>query len=189
MRTKDNKWTLERAAQLRTLHSKGHCPEVIADLMDLNKKQVLSKCWRMGLGFKPGTGPRRILPGRVLPDPIPWRERGLSPSESTRAIIAETAVKHDLTLEDILSDTSNYRRITWVRHEAMYEVYRQRPNVSYPAMGLIFRRDHTSCVHGVQSHCERIGRSYEDLKEERYRHPLLRAETFTAYGQAMGMAA
>lgn len=36
------------------------------------------------------------------------------------------------------------------RQLAMYEVYRQRPDMSYPAIARIFNRDHTTVMHAVK---------------------------------------
>jgi chromosomal replication initiator protein len=38
------------------------------------------------------------------------------------------------------------------RHRCYYEVYRQRPDLSFPAMGRHFKRDHTSIISGVKKY-------------------------------------
>ena len=55
------------------------------------------------------------------------------------------------TVDDIIS----LRRSRWLiepRHKAFYEVYRQRPDLSFPQIGKFFRRDHTTILHGVDKY-------------------------------------
>jgi hypothetical protein len=187
-----NPWSMEAERELFALYQSGVSPTRIAEKMGLTRGQIHGKCSRMGLSFKKRAEPgfmRQRIPVPTRPAIEPWQGRATSPFEATREIIREVAEKHWLTLDDVLSDKSRYRRVTWVRQEAMYEVFRQRPNMTYPAIGLIFKRDHTSCIHGVKAHCARIGRRYEDVRDEHNRTGLLRAEVFAAYGQAMRQAA
>lgn len=64
-------------------------------------------------------------------------------------------------VDEVLSD---YPGVTWAqiisvrrtrelitpRHRCYYEVYRQRPDLSFPAIGRHFKRDHTSIISGVK---------------------------------------
>jgi hypothetical protein len=50
--------------------------------------------------------------------------------------------------EDIKSKRRN-RSLVAVRHACMKEVHRQRPDLSFPQLGRIFNRDHSSLLHAV----------------------------------------
>lgn len=112
----------------------------------------------------------------------------VSPSQATRDIIKAVADRHKVSMADMMSESRQYW-ITHPRHEAMYEVFVQRPKLSYPEIGRLFGRDHTSVLHGVRAHCGRIGVRYQDVMMMRKRTYWLRAETFAAYAQVMKRAA
>lgn len=55
-----------------------------------------------------------------------------------------------ITIEEIKGPRRT-RGIVRPRQLAMYEVYRQRPDMSYPQIGRAFGgRDHTTCLHAVR---------------------------------------
>jgi len=54
-----------------------------------------------------------------------------------------------VTLDEVLG-TSRYRNIVDVRHRAMVEVYETFPWMSYPQMGRLFRRDHSTVMSALQ---------------------------------------
>lgn len=54
-----------------------------------------------------------------------------------------------VTMADIVS-VRRTRDLIIPRHRCYYEVYRQRPDLSFPAMGRYFKRDHTSILSGVK---------------------------------------
>lgn len=88
-----------------------------------------------------------------------------SPRDFTLALIAEVAAKHDVTVEDILS-ASRQNRIVQARREAIWVVRNARPALSYPALGRIFRRDHSTVMYhlaatkrGMMRKAERLTRS------------------------------
>lgn len=111
----------------------------------------------------------------------------MSPAEITRSVIAKTAEKHGLEYADMLKQDRRLH-IVRARQEAWFLLLTER-GLSYPAIGRATGHDHTTVIHGVQSYCKRVGIDYARMRFD-MRHPfLLRAETFEAYGQAMGMAA
>jgi chromosomal replication initiation ATPase DnaA len=83
----------------------------------------------------------------------------MTPAARTRAIIAEVAERHGVTMEGIMSD-SHKRHLAWPRQEAFYEVAKQRRWMSYPQIASVFNRDHTTIIFGVRRHCKRNGISY-----------------------------
>jgi len=71
-------------------------------------------------------------------------------------IMYEVAVKHGIRLEDLRSPI-RIKRFVLARHEAMWEIRRQRPGLSLPQIGRLFGgRDHTTILHGIRAHQERL---------------------------------
>ncbi|MCY1744083.1 helix-turn-helix domain-containing protein [Ensifer sp. SL37] len=66
-----------------------------------------------------------------------------------RAIIEEVLGAYPgISFEDIIG-VGRERRLVEPRHRCMTAVYDERPDLSLPALGRIFRRDHTSVLHAV----------------------------------------
>lgn len=59
-----------------------------------------------------------------------------------------------VTMAQIVS-VRRTRDLITPRHRCYYEVFRQRPDLSFPAIGRHFKRDHTSIISGVKKY--RIG--------------------------------
>jgi len=84
------------------------------------------------------------------------RERRLSfpgvepstPAGFTRAIIAAAAAEYSVTVDDILGPR-RFGRFLKARHAAMRAVKLARPEMSYPTMGRIFNRDHTTVMNAL----------------------------------------
>lgn len=77
-------------------------------------------------------------------------------------VIRETAAKHRISVADLIGQ-SRERRYVRPRQEAMYRVFTECPHISYPESGRrLGGRDHTTVLHGVKRHCERIGIQYAD---------------------------
>ena len=64
------------------------------------------------------------------------------------ALLAEICKRYHVTIAD-LAGRSRKQRIAWARQEAFYEM-RQHATLSFPAIGKIFNRDHTTIMHGVK---------------------------------------
>ena len=79
-------------------------------------------------------------------------------------IVRETAAKHRLTVAQLLGPCRE-RKYVRPRQEAMYRVFTECKHVSLPETGRrLGGRDHTTVLHGIRRHCERIGVSYTDAK-------------------------
>ena len=77
-------------------------------------------------------------------------------------IVRETAAKHRLTVAELIGPCRE-RRYVRPRQEAMYRVFTECPHISYPDAGRrLGGRDHTTILHGVKKHAERIGIAYAD---------------------------
>ena len=76
-------------------------------------------------------------------------------------VTAEVAEKHGLTLADLVGP-SRTKYISHARFEAMWLLYQQRRpdgsrRLSMPQLGRFFGgRDHTSVLHGIRRHEQRI---------------------------------
>ena len=77
-------------------------------------------------------------------------------------ILQEVAKDYGLTVSALKSHNRS-RHITQPRQEAYYRAFVECPHVSYPEIARrIGGRDHTTILHGVRAHCERIGQRYAD---------------------------
>lgn len=56
-----------------------------------------------------------------------------------------------VTMADIVS-VRRTRDLITPRHRCYYEVYRQRPDLSFPAMARYFKRDHSSLHHAIDKY-------------------------------------
>jgi len=73
----------------------------------------------------------------------------MTPREKSLSDIGLIALKHNLTRHDLLG-RSRYPHISQARHEAFY--YFRRKGWSYPQIGKLFGRDHSTVIHGVEKH-------------------------------------
>jgi transposase len=101
---------------------------------------------------------------RERPKPAPRPQpvfTGPSPacSPETRAIIAEVAQAYGVTTETIMGRDRN-RAAAWPRQEVFYRLRHER-GLSYPKIGAIFGRDHTTILHGATKHAERMAAACE----------------------------
>lgn len=67
------------------------------------------------------------------------------------AIIAEVALAHHVTVEDILGEGRS-RALVKIRHQAIVEVAIRRPAFSLTQIGKFFRRDHTTILAVLKKH-------------------------------------
>jgi len=87
-----------------------------------------------------------------------WRGETLVPvpKKTPGQIIAEVAEKHGFTREDMESPCRR-KPIALARQEAMWEL-RKRTSLSLPHIGMFLgNRDHTTVMHGIRRHEQRIG--------------------------------
>lgn len=80
-----------------------------------------------------------------------------SPADMTRQLIEDVAEEHDVTYKDIMSLRRD-RKIAFARHDAMWRVHTQT-KLSYPAIGRIFKRDHSTVISGIRGHISRMSRN------------------------------
>lgn len=81
-----------------------------------------------------------------------------------RRLIEETAAKHGMTYRDVIS-ASRAKLIVAVRNEAIRVVADARPDMSLPALGKIFKRDHTTILHSLRK-TSAPGKNYRVAKQE-----------------------
>lgn len=83
-------------------------------------------------------------------------DSGRAIRKSIALIVAETAVKHRVTVKEILGPKRT-KPIVRARHEAFYRARIERPDMSYPELGMAFGgKDHTTILHAVKK-MERLG--------------------------------
>lgn len=68
---------------------------------------------------------------------------------SVKAILSEVAGRHGVTIAAI-TGRSVRREIVAARHEAIALAHAARPDLSLPALGRLFRRDHTTILNALR---------------------------------------
>lgn len=93
----------------------------------------------------------------------------LTPRQLARAIIQETADKHGVSVEMLMSQRRDNKTVV-ARHE-LYWRMRSQTNWSLPQIGRFLDRDHTSVLHGCRAHEARMrGEKYvEPANQKRAR--------------------
>lgn len=69
--------------------------------------------------------------------------------------LTEVAERYKLTTQEILCK-GRTRRIVYPRNEAIYEIA-IATKLSFPQIGKIFNKDHTTIIHGIRRHAELNG--------------------------------
>ena len=64
-------------------------------------------------------------------------------------IISAIAESHNLSLKDILNPDRRWHVVT-ARREAMAAVHKTFPHWSYPVLGAVFERDHSTVMYSLQ---------------------------------------
>jgi chromosomal replication initiation ATPase DnaA len=98
--------------------------------------------------------PHDLADGVLFDIPVPARPRPLA-----KTIIAEVAAAHDITPADILGPR-RFPHLVEARREAMSRV-RKELGYSYPQIGRIFNRDHSSVIWSLR------GGRFNQPKQER----------------------
>ena len=92
----------------------------------------------------------------TIPEPEPEREEQLTAAQS---IMRDACRKHGLTMEE-LRGTTRRRDIVHARQECFYRMRTEvtalgRP-LSLPRIARLFGRDHSTIVHGIERHAQRM---------------------------------
>lgn len=92
----------------------------------------------------------------TIPEPEPEREEQLTAAQS---IMRDVCRKHGLTMEE-LRGTTRRRDIVHARQECFYRMRTEvtalgRP-LSLPRIARLFGRDHSTIVHGIERHAQRM---------------------------------
>ena len=80
--------------------------------------------------------------------------KGKANHVTMRDIVDEVAKKHNFIAKDLMTPS---RRMKFVaaRHEAFYRM-RHELNMSYPRIAAFFGMDHTTVMHGINKHTEKV---------------------------------
>jgi chromosomal replication initiator protein len=82
---------------------------------------------------------------------------GPTPRDRMRAIVAQVAAEHGLTIDHVMSK-SRLDQVVEARRDAICAIVRLFPELSYPQVGKFFGMDHSSILHYVISAGEHIPR-------------------------------
>lgn len=82
--------------------------------------------------------------------------KGTPGRRSGRAVMQEFALRHNILFADLVSPARG-QPLAALRQACMWEVRTLCPHLSFPAIGRLFGgRDHSTIVHGVQKHAQRM---------------------------------
>lgn len=84
-------------------------------------------------------------------------------SRITARSVLERETERLKTTPSRLLVSSRKRRLAHRRQDVMLRIYIECPHVSYPHLGKIMNRHHTTILHGVKSAAERRGMTYDDV--------------------------
>ncbi len=97
----------------------------------------------------------------IAPDDDPDLEEmhaSLTPRKKVSEIILEVMAKHGFPFPPIeIIGKHRFKYLIAIRQECMYEVFIQRPDLSFKQIGMKFRRDHSTVMWGIEQHKKRIG--------------------------------
>jgi chromosomal replication initiation ATPase DnaA len=90
-----------------------------------------------------------------------WRGPIATPRDRVAEVLSEVATRHRTTVDLIKSDC-RFSEVVHARQEAMYRLrslLREDGShrLSFPRIGQILNRDHTTVLHGMKRHAWRIG--------------------------------
>jgi len=71
-----------------------------------------------------------------------------------KRILTKVCRKHGVSVKDVLS-SSRFRNVTRARQEAVYHVIIET-GLTYPAVGRLFNRDHSTAIHCFNMHKKRL---------------------------------
>ena len=77
--------------------------------------------------------------------------KGLTRRERMLETVREVAHKHGVAMSEIFSRDRTHRVVD-ARHEAIARVHQANPDMSFPRIGRLFGRDHTTVMFAVQRH-------------------------------------
>lgn len=64
------------------------------------------------------------------------------------------ARKHGVSMSQIMGACTK-RKTAWARQEAYAEIRARRPHLSFPSIGVLFGRDHSTIIYGIRKFHER----------------------------------
>lgn len=153
-----SRWTTEEVETLRSLVADGLSKKAIARRMGRSPGGVGDYAGKIGLRFTRSTAERvysmakeakncRLVFERV-PDNVRRHEQG-------RYILGQVAADCGLLASDLVGD-SRTAPIVAARQQAMWLCARDT-HLSLPAIGKLFKRDHTTVLHAVRRENDRRG--------------------------------
>lgn len=118
-----------------------------------------------------GLGIRRR---EFTPDPV--ARSSLDPAKKvvTKKMMIEREIerianKHGVTIDEIMGD-GRTRRVAYARQEIYFELYTHF-EMSFPRVGKVMGRDHSTVLYGMKKHCLRYDLDYERFQRPASVHP------------------
>ena len=93
--------------------------------------------------------------------------------ESGMAVLREVASRGGYTVQNLLVDRRT-KLLSQARQAAYHEVSVRCPHLSMSALGRLFKRDHTTIIHGIKAHLARVEQrriAYEEDQRARTEEP------------------
>lgn len=78
----------------------------------------------------------------------------ITPHGRIALVVGRIAAEYGVTPADIMGDERT-RNLSWARHAAFYEV-KVATGANLPRLARIFNRDHSTIIHGIRRHKERV---------------------------------
>lgn len=78
----------------------------------------------------------------------------MTPRKAKMAVLTAVAIKHGLTLSEIMGKDRRHH-VAHARQEAFWVLKQTYPEMSLPAIGRMFGKDHTTVLHGIRQHEKR----------------------------------
>ena len=104
--------------------------------------------------------PMIVVPKKPPPPPPP---EGMS--RAIYNIIRSAAEHHRVTVAQMMGD-NRHVPVVLARQEAWWRIWREH-GYSYPRIGRLFKKDHTTVLYGVRKHQERVEAGAEEIASQK----------------------
>ena len=118
-----------------------------------------------GLGIRR----REFAPAHVARASLPPSKAVVTKKMLIEREIQRIANKHGVTIDEIMGD-GRTRRVAYARQEIYFELYTHF-ELSFPRIGKIMNKDHSTVLYGVKEHCLRFGLDYERFRRANRGNP------------------
>lgn len=123
----------------------------LAKMLDMAFNRLATISPRFAADFLAGTEPAALLspPAEKRPVPVPMTK------ERLWRVVDEVAASHGLTRAEMLTDCRE-AKYAHARQEAFWSLRQLDPRPSFPAIGRLVNRDHSTVLYGALAHERRM---------------------------------